>query len=566
MTQMQNTSGVASAGQAKLRRQVGVFGLTMVSLGSIIGSGWLLGAYKAATHAGPASLLSWVLAVCVLGLLALIHAELGTAYPVAGGTARFPAFAFGRLAGFTAGWVSWLQAVTLAPIEVEASLQYLNNIPWVNTHMNLVSSADDTLTATGLVWATLLMALFTWINLVGVKLLSESNKYTMIWKFAVPVLTIIILLSLSFHPGNFSAGGGFFAKGVNGIFAAMPAGVVFAAQGFEQAIQFGGEAKNPQKDIARAVLIAMAVGAAIYILLEIAFIGSLDPAALIHGWDKPIEKGDFGPYATLATAAGAGWFAYILYIDAFVSPAGTGLVYLGASARFTYAQSHANELPKVFSKLTRRGIPVWSVVLAFIVGLIAFLPFPSWQSLVGLITSATAMMYAFAPVSLAALRRRDPNRVRPYRLKAAMVLAPLGFIAANLVVYWGGWDTTWKLDIGIAAGLVILVVSQLFKSNKLTLTAADWKGFTWVPLWIAVNLVLAKLGNFDSNGYRGDGGELYKLPSIWDLVIVGVVNLAVFYYAVSTAVSSAEVNELVAKDQQDLTDVPGSSIEDTQVI
>src|SRR2546421_4445817 len=149
MTQMQSNSGVASAGQAKLRRQVGVFGLTMVSLGSIIGSGWLLGAYKAATHAGPASLLSWVLAVCVLGLLALIHAELGTAYPVAGGTARFPAFAFGRLTGFTAGWLAWLQAVTLAPIEVEASLQYLNNITWVSDHLNLVN-ADDTLTGTGL--------------------------------------------------------------------------------------------------------------------------------------------------------------------------------------------------------------------------------------------------------------------------------------------------------------------------------------------------------------------------------------------------------------------------------
>ena len=561
MTQMQSNSGVASAGQAKLRRQVGVFGLTMVSLGSIIGSGWLLGAYKAATHAGPASLLSWVLAVVVLGLLALIHAELGTAYPVAGGVARFPAFAFGRLTGFTAGWLAWLQAVTLAPIEVEASLQYLNNITWVSTNLNLVN-ADDTLTTSGLLWGTLLMALFTWINLVGVKLMAESNKYTMLWKFSVPVLTIIILLSLSFHPSNFSAGGGFFAKGVNGIFAAMPAGVVFAAQGFEQAIQFGGEAKNPQKDIARAVLIAMGVGAAVYILLEIAFIGSLDPAALIHGWDKPIEKGAFGPYATLATAAGAGWFAYILYADAFISPAGTGLVYLGASSRFTYAQAHAKELPGVFSRLSKRGIPVWSVVLAFIIGEIAFLPFPSWQSLVGLITSATAMMYAFAPVSLAALRRRDPGRTRPYRLKGAAVLAPLGFVAANLVVYWGGWDTTWKLDIGIVGGLVILAVTQALKKDKLKLSAADWKGWTWVPVWILANLVLNYLGNFDSNGYQGGLGEKMVLPSIWDLLIVGAVNLVIFYFAVSVAVSSAEVEELVAKDQQDLTEVPGLAVTD----
>jgi amino acid transporter len=554
MTQVKDT-GVSATGHAKLQRSVGLFGLTMVSLGSIIGSGWLLGAYKATKVAGPASLLSWILAVIILGALALIHAELGTAYPVAGGTARFPAFAFGKLSGFVAGWTAWLQAVTLAPIEVEASLQYLDNISWVNKHLALLNS-DGNLSGSGLLWATILMAVFTWINLVGVKLLSESNKYTMLWKFSVPVLTIIVLLSLSFHPSNFHAGGGFMPMGVNGIFAAMPAGVVFAAQGFEQAIQFGGEARNPQKDIARAVLIAMGIGAVVYILLEVAFIGSLDPAALVKGWSAPIAKGAFGPYATLATAAGAGWLAYILYADAFISPAGTGLVYLGSSSRFTYAQAHAGELPKGFAKLTRRGIPIWSVVLAFIVGEIAFLPFPSWQSLVGLVTSATAMMYSFAPLSLAALRRRDPDRPRPYRLKGAVWLAPFGFVAANFVVYWGGFDTTWKIDLGIVLGLVIFGVTQLFRKQKLPIAKSEWKGFSWVPVWFIANVVLGYLGNFDSGGYRQGGGEKMLLPSIWDLLIVGVVNLIIFYWAVSTAVSREEINAVVQHDEEDLEQDP----------
>src|SRR5690242_21277521 len=94
-----------------LQRSIGFWGLLFVSLGSIIGSGWLLGALGAAVAAGPASLISWVLAAFLLTLLALVHAELGAAYPVAGGTARFPYFAFGALAGFTAGWAAWLQAV-----------------------------------------------------------------------------------------------------------------------------------------------------------------------------------------------------------------------------------------------------------------------------------------------------------------------------------------------------------------------------------------------------------------------------------------------------------------------
>ncbi|MFJ9909163.1 APC family permease [Streptomyces sp. NPDC101152] len=529
-----------------------MFGLTMISLGSIIGSGWLLGAYKAATHAGPASILSWILATAILGVLALIHAELGTAYPVTGGTARFPAFAFGRLAGFAAGWAAWLQAVTLAPIEVEASLTYLDNIGWVNTHLHLLDQKNSTLTGSGFVWATLLMALFTAINLVGVKFLSESNSATVVWKAAVPLLTIVVLLTLSFHPGNFTAGGGFMPHGPQGVFAALPAGVVFAAQGFEQCIQFGGEARNPQKDISRAILIAMAIGAVTYILLEIAFIGSLDPAALAHGWDNPIAKGSFGPYATLATAAGAGWLAYVLYADAFVSPAGTALVYLGTSSRLTYAQSHAGELPKGLSKLTRRGIPIWAVLLAFVLGEFSFLPFPSWQSLVGLVTSATAIMYAFAPVSLTALRRRDPQRRRPYRLKAAPVVAPIGFIAANLVIYWGGFDTTWKIEAGIAIGFIIFAATQALKKEPLPITKADWKGFTWVPVWLVTNVALGYLGNYDSGGFRAGGSELGSLPNLVDLLVVAAASLAIYYWAVSLAVTTAEVHELIRQDEAGL--------------
>jgi len=145
-----------------------------VSLGSIIGSGWLLGALGAAQTAGPASLISWVLAAAMLAVLALIYAELGGAYPVAGGTARFPYFAFGTLAGFTAGWSAWLQAVTIAPIEVEASIQYLSNTDWSKEHLVMLNE-NGTLNATGLAVATVLMLAFTAVNLAGAKLLLDAG-------------------------------------------------------------------------------------------------------------------------------------------------------------------------------------------------------------------------------------------------------------------------------------------------------------------------------------------------------------------------------------------------------
>src|SRR5271169_2729723 len=120
--------GTVGGTAGRLQRSVGFYGLMFVSLGSIIGSGWLLGALNAAQEAGPASVLSWLLAACMLSLLALTYAELGAAYPVAGGGARVPYYSHGPIAGFTAGWASWLQAVFIAPIEVLAAITYVNSV------------------------------------------------------------------------------------------------------------------------------------------------------------------------------------------------------------------------------------------------------------------------------------------------------------------------------------------------------------------------------------------------------------------------------------------------------
>src|SRR5882757_3053485 len=242
------SDAAAHKGGGHLHRDVGFWGLLFVSLGSIVGSGWLLGALTAASYAGPASLLSWLLAAVILALLALVHAELGAAYPIAGGTARFPFFAFGPLAGFMAGWMAWVQAVSIAPIEVEATLAYSAHIGWVKDNVTLLH-ADGTLTGSGILVASVFMLLFTLINVFGVKLMSETNSITVVWKTLVPLLTVVVLMSLTFHSSNFSAGGGFMPYGAHGVFAALPAGVVFALQGFEQAIQMAGEARNPQKDI-----------------------------------------------------------------------------------------------------------------------------------------------------------------------------------------------------------------------------------------------------------------------------------------------------------------------------
>src|SRR6202140_550090 len=188
-----------------------------------------------------------------------------------------------------AGWASWLQAVFIAPIEVLAAITYINSVGWVNQHFNMIAKGGSNaglLNGTGLVVAIVLMVLFTAVNLAGAKFLSESNTIVVIWKTAVPVLAIGVVAALQFTPANFHAGGGFMPFGVHGVFAALTGGVVFALQGFEQAVQLAGEARNPKRDLSRAILAAMAIGAALYSLLQIVMIGGLEPGNLVMGWTK----------------------------------------------------------------------------------------------------------------------------------------------------------------------------------------------------------------------------------------------------------------------------------------
>ncbi len=530
-----------------LHRTVGFYGLMFVSLGSIIGSGWLLGALNAAEAAGPASIISWILAAAMLTVLALTYAELGGAYPVAGGTGRFPYFSHGPLAGFVAGWTSWLQAVAIAPIEVLAAITYVNSIKSVNENFAMLHSTGakaGLLNGRGLIVAVLLMILFTAMNLAGAKFMSESNALVVIWKTAIPILAIVVVASLSFHTSNFTAGGGFAPFGVHGIFAALPAGVVFALQGFEQCVQLAGEAKNPKKDLSRALIIAMAIGATLYTLLQVAFIAGVDPSHVENNWKSPLggDPSDYGAWYTLALAVGAGWLATLLIIDAVVSPAGTGIVYLGTTARLSYALGEEEEMPGFLSQVDKRGTPVNSILVAAVVGIACFGPFPSWNKLVGVVTGATAIMYAFAPVSLAALHRRDGERERPYRMPSPKILLPAGFCSANLILYWGGFDYTWKLAVALIVGLILFSIGA---ARAGTDTASMLRSAFWIGPWILGMVLIGLAGRY------GDGSKSW-LPEWIDLLVVIGFSLVIFYWAVQETMPRTKVQEAIAKDSHQI--------------
>lgn len=499
--------------EKQLERRLGLIPLLAVSVGGIIGSAWLFAPLYASQMAGPAAIFAWGIAVAVALLLALVYAELGAAFPVAGGLARFSYFSHGNITGFVAGFSCWLGYVAIAPIEVQAMVRYLaDGLPWL-----MAGDGAATFSPAGTAVAAALLLAMSAINLMGVRWFGESNQYITLWKILVPVSIPIALMVVSFNRGNFIDHGGFFPSGWGGVFSAVATGgVMFAMLGFRAAIEMAGEAKNPQRDLPLATIGSVLITGAIYVLIQIGFLGALTPESLANGWSHLASHVAAGPFVELATAAGLIWLVRLIYIDSVVSPGGSGLVFCAASARLPYAMARNGQLPGVLQLLNRKGIPHIAVGVNFLVGLIFLAPSQTWQTIVSFISSIQILSLAFGPLALVALRRSAPDVPRPFRLPAADFLSGLAFIAANTIIYWCGWETN-RVSLGIvAAGAVVFVIAKKWTAPHEPL---DFAGLLWlIPYGIGL-VVLSALGNF--------GGGAGLLPIGWDLAVIALFSLAI---------------------------------------
>jgi amino acid transporter len=268
-------------------------------------------------------------------------------------------------------------------------------------------------------------------------------------------------------------------------------------------------------------------------------IGALRPSDILHGWSKPLgsDPSAYGAWYSLALAVGAVWLAKALLIDAIISPAGTGVVYVGTSARLSYALGEEREMPSALASTSKKGVPVVSIVVAFVVGCLALGPFKSWNALVAVVTSATAIMYSFAPLSLAALHKLDGDRPRAYRVPLPRIVLPAAFCSANLIFYWGGFATTWKLVCAMVLGLGLFAIGAwLRRTGARTML----RNAIWMAPWFGGHLAIGLLGRY--------GGGLDVLPNWVDIVVVIGFALAIFYFALSLTLAPEAVAAAIAKD------------------
>lgn len=504
------------------QRSIGLYGLLFVGVGSVIGSGWLFGPMYAAQIAGPAAILSWIIGGVLMTIIAFTFAELGSAFPVAGGMVQYAQYSHGPLVSFITGWMVWISSVAVAPVETIGVVQYAASyIP------GLMHKADNVsvLTNLGMVVSTFVLFLMCILNCYGVKFFSQSNNVITAIKLIVPFATVIILISVNFHSLNFSAPqtGGFAPYGWQGIFAALPmGGVIYSFIGSNTVLQLAGETRNPQRNIPLALIGSVLFCIILYVLLQIAFVGALSPDNLTEGWSKLHYVGDSGPFAGILTAFGLAWFAIIIYGDALISPFGTGFIYTAATARVTYGLSQIGFFPKALAKLSKKDVPVRGIFLNFLVGLLLFLPFPGWQSMVSFIISCFIFSYIIGPIALIGLRKSKPDHPRPFRLPCVTLFALLAFYVCNLLIFWTGWHTVSRMMIVIAIGFLCFVFHAY--RNKHHLWARQWHTSWWIVPYLIGLCLISYLGTF------GEG--IGKIAFGIDFGVIAILTIIIFYLAV----------------------------------
>ncbi len=523
-------ANVRASGQ--LKHELRFVDLLMASVGGIIGSGWLYGSWKGGFMAGPAADLSWLIGAVAVLLIGLVFAELGGALPEAGAIVRYPQYSHGTFVSYIMGWGALIAYASVPPIEAEAAVQFMGYY-WPAVYSNSAGA----LTTLGIFVSVAFMLLFFLINYFGVGVFGKTNTYWTWLKIVIPTLAVVVLFfGGHFNAANFTHYGGFTPLGTSGIFAAVPlGGIVFAYLGFRQSLDLAGEAKNPQRDMPRAVIFSIIIGGVLYLLLQTVWIGNVGAAQLAHGW-AGTQKEFTAPFSDLSKFAGFGWLAVILLLDGIWSPAGTGNVYLASTSRVMFAMGKNRYFPRFLLWVhPKSGVPLWALVFTVVIGLAFLLPLPSWSALVGLVSNATVFTYIIGPVSAAVLRRTMPNMPRPFKLGGMGFFAPAAFVVASLILYWSGWS----IDAPVA---LILLVGVLLYAYGVTTFAPDeqiysWKyvkAGIWLVVYIIVMLVLTYIGSSEF------GAPHQIIPYGLDMLVVAIVALFFFYWGVRSGIPTFE--------------------------
>ncbi|TXL86116.1 amino acid permease [Streptomyces sp. IB2014 016-6] len=427
-----------------LRRSLGMWQLTMISIGATLGTGIFVVLGEAVPKAGPAVILSFVLAGLTALFSALSYAELAGTIPVSGSSYSYAYATMGELVAWICGWCLILEyGVSVAAVAVGWG-QYLNEL-LDGTVGVTIPDALSSPPGDGGVFnfpALLLVLLAMTFLLGGARESARVNAVMVTVKIAALLLFCAVALQ-GVEAGNYTP---FMPLGVAGVSGAAGS-LFFSYIGFDAASTAGEEARNPQRDLPRAIMLSLFIVTVLYVLVAAVAVGA-------RPW-RDFADSEAALAGVLRDVTGSHVWAVLLAAGAVVAIASVVLTVLYGQTRILFAMSRDGLVPRIFSRIhPRTGAPrANTVIVSLFCGVLAA-AVPLGQ-LADATSIGTLFAFALVNVSVVVLRRTRPEMRRGFRVPLSPVVPAIGFgLCLHLMA--GLAEITWVVfGIWLTAGLVV---------------------------------------------------------------------------------------------------------------
>ena len=465
-----------------MRRSLGVWQLTSLGVGAIIGAGIFSGAGTAvaggAHHpgAGPALVISYILVAVACGFAALCYAEFASLIPQAGSAYTYAYATLGELVAWIIGWdliieyavgniavaVSWaayfqtlLRGFGLGFPEWLATDPRTAHQAWQAVQADPGITAASTLEA-ATAWTTapellgfhiifnlpavLIVALITWILVIGIRESAWANTAMVVLKLGI-LFFFVAIGAFWVRPENWTP---FAPNGWEGITAGA-ALIFFAYIGFDAVSTAAEEAKDPQRDMPRAMMWSLGITSVLYIVVTLVLTGLVP-------WT---EHGTADPLAQAFTERGFDWAAGIISFGAVVAMASVLLVFQLGQPRIFYSMARDGLLPKWAAKIHPRFRTPVATTVATGVFVAFFSAFANINEVIELTNIGTLFAFVLVALGVLVLRIREPDRHRPFRTPAVWFVAPAAIVSCGFLMFQLPRVTWERFILWLLVGLVI---------------------------------------------------------------------------------------------------------------
>ncbi len=379
--------------------------------------------------AGPAVVLSFLIAGLVAFLTALSSAELASFIAESGGSYIYTHKAFGKFWGFLVGWMQsfdYTVGASAVSIGFAAYFIYFAGIPTSRSVIILVGS--------------MLPVVLMFINLKGIKEASGANNFLVTLKVTALVIFIFIGGFFLLSQGNFSNFQPFFPNGVSGMFSGA-AIIFFAFVGFNTVTVIAEEVKDPEKNVPKAIMLAFSVCTFLYISVSIVAVG-LSNWKLLGDSDAPLEM-------ALRVATDNFFILKFVSISALFATASVVMSSILGGSRALFAMARQSVIPGIFSRISKNGVPFVTVILSgIVIALIVIASRGNLDWLASIFNFGTLMTYFFINLSVVKLRQTIPDANRGFKVPLYPVPPILGILSCfflafylnpNAVIFAGFW-------------------------------------------------------------------------------------------------------------------------------